>query len=56
MLNGMGRVRMRIMMRLHIVNVAVTRAKYRLVVIGDEKVWSGCQPMLVAKQMIDSYL
>lgn len=49
----MGSVRSANWVKKNIVNVAVTRAKYRLVVIGDENVWSGCDPMMVAKQMID---
>ena len=39
----------------NIVNVAVTRAKYRLVVIGDSEVWKGCYPMMEAKRIIDTY-
>lgn len=50
----MGSVRSANWVKKNIVNVAVTRAKYRLVVIGDENVWSGCAPMMVAKHMIDS--
>lgn len=39
----------------NIVNVAVTRAKYRLIIIGDSEVWKGCYPMMVAKRIIDTY-
>lgn len=39
----------------NIVNVAVTRAKYRLVVIGDSEVWKGCYPMMEAKRIVDTY-
>lgn len=39
----------------NIVNVAVTRAKYRLVIIGDSEVWKECYPMMEAKRIIDTY-
>lgn len=39
----------------NIVNVAATRAKYRLIIIGDAEVWKGCPPMMEAKRIIDTY-
>jgi len=39
----------------NIVNVAVTRAKYRLTIIGDGSVWKDCEPMMEAKRIIDTY-
>ncbi len=38
-----------------IVNVAVSRAKYRLYVVGDAGVWSGCEPVMEMKYDLDSY-
>ena len=39
----------------NIVNVAVTRAKYRLYVIGDGKAWKNNDPVRKAKAIIDTY-
>lgn len=39
----------------NIVNVAVTRAKYRLYIIGDESVWSKNRNLQTAKNIIDTY-
>ncbi len=39
----------------NIVNVAVTRARYRLVIIGDAAVWKGCYPLMETKRIIDTY-
>jgi hypothetical protein len=38
----------------NIVNVAVTRAKYRIYIIGDKNVWSACKPVKVARECMDS--
>ncbi|MBQ7245954.1 MAG: hypothetical protein IJS33_03435 [Firmicutes bacterium] len=40
----------------NIVNVAVTRAKYRIYIIGDIKVWQNNQYVKEAKDIIDSFL
>lgn len=37
----------------NIVNVAATRAKYRLYIIGDKEVWS-CKPVKVARDTVNS--
>lgn len=39
----------------NIVNVAVTRAKYRVYIIGDGKVWADNDPVSEAKKIIDTY-
>lgn len=39
----------------NIVNVAVTRAKFRLYVIGDEKVWQKSSCVKKAKMILDTY-
>lgn len=39
----------------NIVNVAVTRAKYRLYVIGDEEAWKASTYIHKAKQIIDTF-
>ena len=39
----------------NIVNVAVTRAKYRLCVIGDFSVWQHSATMCIVKKIMDSY-
>ena len=39
----------------NIVNVAVSRAKYRLYVIGDERVWSTCEPIMEMKRHLDAH-
>lgn len=39
----------------NIVNVAATRAKYRLYVIGDYKVWSKSRIFEITKNIIDNY-
>lgn len=39
----------------NIVNVAVTRAKYRLYIIGDAVVWCRNQYLQVAKHVVDTY-
>jgi hypothetical protein len=38
----------------NIVNVAVTRAKYRIYIIGDKNVWSACKPVKVALEYMGS--
>jgi hypothetical protein len=38
----------------NIVNVAVTRAKYRIYIIGDKSVWSACKPVKVALECMGS--
>lgn len=40
----------------NIVNVAVTRAKYRLYIIGDGKAWGKNQYVAKAKSVIDTYI
>ena len=37
----------------NIVNVAVTRAKYRFYIIGDEKVWT-CKPVRMARELTNN--
>lgn len=37
----------------NIVNVAATRAKKRFYMIGDMNVWSGCEPVAIAKKITD---
>ncbi len=37
----------------NIVNVAATRAKKRFYIIGDTEVWSGCEPVVMAKKIIN---
>lgn len=39
----------------NIVNVAVTRAKYRLYIIGDKEVWKNSECVNTAKEIIDKY-
>lgn len=39
----------------NIINVAVTRAKYRLVIIGDYTVWQHSQVMEIVKSILDSH-
>lgn len=39
----------------NIVNVAVSRAKYRLYVIGDVRVWDQCGPIMEMKYDLDAY-
>lgn len=36
----------------NIVNVAATRAKKRFYIIGDTEVWSGCEPVAIAKNTL----
>lgn len=40
----------------NIINVAVSRARYRLYVIGDIKVWNQCEPVMEMKCDLDSYV
>lgn len=39
----------------NIINVAVTRAKYRLYIIGDECAWKESEYVMLAKSIIDTY-
>lgn len=39
----------------NIINVAVTRAKYRLCIIGDYKIWKQNQVLKITKGVIDAY-
>ncbi len=39
----------------NIVNVAATRAKFRLYVIGDEETWQASQCVSMAKEILDTY-
>lgn len=39
----------------NIVNVAVTRAKYRIYIVGDERAWSESRYISQAKKLIDLY-
>lgn len=39
----------------NIVNVAVSRARYRLYVVGDVKVWDQCDPVMEMKYDLDAY-
>lgn len=39
----------------NIVNVAVTRAKYRLYVVGDEYAWKESEYVMLAKRILDTY-
>ncbi|MZL68306.1 MULTISPECIES: DEAD/DEAH box helicase [Eubacteriales] len=50
--NALGAVRW---VNTNIVNVAVTRAKYRLYIIGDYTVWQHSHVMQVVKSIMDSY-
>lgn len=40
----------------NIINVAVTRAKYRLCIIGDYKIWKENQVLKITKGIIDAYI
>ncbi len=40
----------------NIVNVAVSRARYRLYAVGDAAVWSTCDPVMEMKYDLDAYV
>lgn len=39
----------------NIVNVAVSRARYRLYAVGDARVWAGCSPIMEMKFDLDAH-